>query len=131
MIAEQGLDGSVAIISDNNYSQVNNSPSNAYAGNRLEENSLQHMEKASIKSSTAEGLVDQNEHQFDRSRMSEEIMPVPLDDIQIHEDDVQQSVGDDEAAEVPFSDAPIIGAPFRMISFVATYVSGDDLVGEK
>ncbi|GJN07961.1 hypothetical protein PR202_ga25840 [Eleusine coracana subsp. coracana] len=130
MIADPCLESSLTIISDNNYSQINNSPSNAYAGNRLEETSLQHMEKASI-NSTAEGLIDLNERQFDKSRTSEEIMPVPLDDIQIHEDGVQQSGADDEPTEVPFSDAPIIGAPFRLISFVARYVSGADLVGEK
>ncbi|KAK3147333.1 hypothetical protein QOZ80_3BG0281060 [Eleusine coracana subsp. coracana] len=130
MIADPCLESSLTIVSDNNYSQIKNSPSNAYAGNRLEETSLQHMEKASI-NSTAEGLIDLNERQFDKSRSSEEIMPVPLDDIQIHEDGVQQSGVDDEPTEVPFSDAPIIGAPFRLISFVARYVSGADLVGEK
>jgi hypothetical protein len=130
MIANRGLDSSVTKFSDNNYSQVNYSPSNVYAGNHLEETSLQHTETISINSSTAEALIDLNEHQFDKSRTSEEIVPVPLDDIQIHEDDAQQS-GGDQAAEVPFSDAPIIGAPFRLISFVARYVSGADLVDEK
>ncbi|XP_078446718.1 mitochondrial ATP synthase D chain-related protein [Wolffia australiana] len=32
---------------------------------------------------------------------------------------------------VPLTDAPLIGAPFRLISFVAKYVSGTDLVQEK
>lgn len=126
MIADPGLESSMTIISDNNHSQINNSPS----GNRLEEASLPHTEKATI-NSTAEVLIDLNDHQFDKSRTSEEIVPVPLDDIQIHEDDGQQSGADDETAEVPFSDAPIIGAPFRLISFVARYVSGADLVVEK
>lgn len=38
------------------------------------------------------------------------------------------AVHEDEKAEVPISDAPLIGAPFRLISFVARYVSGADLV---
>lgn len=129
MIADRGLNSSVTIISDSNYSQINNSPSNVYASNHQEEASTQLREKVSS-NSTAQCLIDANERQFDEPRMSEEIVPVPLDDIQIHEDDDQQS-GEDETAEVPFSDAPIIGAPFRLISFVARYVSGADLVSEK
>ncbi|EPS72147.1 hypothetical protein M569_02612 [Genlisea aurea] len=35
---------------------------------------------------------------------------------------------DDDDMTVPLSDAPLIGAPFRLISFVARYVSGADLV---
>ncbi|XP_062215700.1 uncharacterized protein LOC133916168 isoform X2 [Phragmites australis] len=129
MIADRGLNSSVTIISDSNYSQINNSHSNVYASNHQEEASTQLREKVS-NNSTAQCLIDANERQFDEPRMSEEIVPVPLDDIQIHEDDDQQS-GEDETAEVPFSDAPIIGAPFRLISFVARYVSGADLVSEK
>ncbi|RLN21713.1 uncharacterized protein C2845_PM07G27980 [Panicum miliaceum] len=64
-------------------------------------------------------------------RMSHRGMSLPLDDIQIHEDDPRQPEADDEIDEVPFSDAPIIGAPFRLISFVARYVSGADLVNQK
>lgn len=36
----------------------------------------------------------------------------------------------DETALVPISDAPLIGAPFRFISFMARYVSGADLVSQ-
>ncbi|KAL6902196.1 hypothetical protein ACP4OV_005072 [Aristida adscensionis] len=119
LIADRGLTGDVTVISDTNYSQINNSPSTAYAG----------PEKASS-NSTAKVFINVNEHQYDEPRASEEIVPVPLDDIQIHEDS-QQSGTNEETAEVPFSDAPIIGAPFRLISFVAKYVSGADLVSEK
>lgn len=36
----------------------------------------------------------------------------------------------DETSLVPISDAPLIGAPFRFISFMARYVSGADLVNQ-
>lgn len=35
-----------------------------------------------------------------------------------------------EMSTVPISDAPLIGAPFRFISFMARYVSGADLVNQ-
>ncbi|KAL8259191.1 hypothetical protein R6Q59_027144 [Mikania micrantha] len=49
-------------------------------------------------------------------------------------DIVQISLNENEATTgdkfdpVPLTDAPLIGAPFRLISFVARYVSGADLV---
>ncbi|VFQ71120.1 unnamed protein product [Cuscuta campestris] len=58
-----------------------------------------------------------------------EIVQIPLED-----DDVvaatteSKSISADENTEVPLSDAPLIGAPFRLFSFVARYVSGADLV---
>ncbi|KAL8122531.1 hypothetical protein AgCh_019028 [Apium graveolens] len=36
----------------------------------------------------------------------------------------------EETSLVPISDAPLIGAPFRFISFMARYVSGADLVSQ-
>lgn len=63
----------------------------------------------------------------------EETVPVSL-----HangEIDVESQVvvaGEDEAsAGVPLVDAPLIGAPFRLVSFVARYVSGADLAAKK
>ncbi|KAK1283578.1 hypothetical protein QJS10_CPB21g01696 [Acorus calamus] len=35
-----------------------------------------------------------------------------------------------EEQNIPLSDAPLIGAPFRLISFFARYVSGADLVNK-
>ncbi|KAF7845204.1 myosin-9 isoform X1 [Senna tora] len=62
---------------------------------------------------------------------SGEIVQIPLDDneVQIPELELQaaQNVDNDE---VPITDAPLIGAPFRLISFVAKYVSGADLVNQ-
>ncbi|CAN6978148.1 unnamed protein product [Brassica oleracea var. botrytis] len=45
----------------------------------------------------------------------------------------QVVVGEEEEASggVPLVDAPLIGAPFRLVSFVARYVSGADLAEKK
>ncbi|CAN0846945.1 hypothetical protein LINGRAHAP2_LOCUS4718 [Linum grandiflorum] len=60
-------------------------------------------------------------------------IPVPSDS-EIIQNEVN---GDSETASVeldngaiPITDAPLIGAPFRLISFVASYVSGADLVNK-
>ncbi|CAN6325318.1 unnamed protein product [Urochloa humidicola] len=127
LIAERGLSSSVEITPDNSYSLINNTTSNAYASNHPEETSVQ-LTEIGISNSIAQAHV--NELQFD-GPISEGIVPVSLDDIQIHEDDPRQPGADHEIDEVPFSDAPIIGAPFRLISFVARYVSGADLVNQK
>lgn len=115
---------------DNSYGQIYDIPRNAYASDYPEETSIQ-LPEIGTGNSIVQGHVDVSKHQFDGPRTSEEIVPVPLDDIQIHEDDPRQSGAADEIDEVPFSDAPIIGAPFRLISFVARYVSGADLVNQK
>ncbi|KAG1338927.1 putative ninein [Cocos nucifera] len=65
---------------------------------------------------------------LDEPRTSDDIASVPLDEIQIHEEDLQGRKNIEKPPEVPLSDAPLIGAPFRLISFVAKYVSGADLV---
>jgi len=129
LIAERGLSSSVELITDNSYRQINNTPSNAYASNHAQETAIQ-LPEIGTSNSIAQAHVDVNEHRFD-GPTSEEIVPVPLDDIQIHEDDPRQPGAEDEIDEVPFSDAPITGAPFRLISFVARYVSGADLVTKK
>lgn len=129
LIGNRGLNSSVTVTSENNHSHINNSSSIAYISNHPDETSLLFPEATS--SSADQGFIHENAHQgFDKPRINEEIMPVPLDDIQIHEDDLQPR-GLDETAEVPFTDAPIVGAPFRLISFVARYVSGADLVDQK
>ncbi|MBA0588592.1 golgin IMH1 isoform X1 [Gossypium raimondii] len=60
------------------------------------------------------------------SKDSGEIVQIPLDDTDVR-DLESQATGTEENA-VPLTDAPLIGAPFRLISFVARYVSGADLV---
>ncbi|XP_008810853.2 uncharacterized protein LOC103722175 [Phoenix dactylifera] len=67
---------------------------------------------------------------LDEPRISEDIVSVPLDEIQIHEEDLQGMKNNEKAPAVPLSDAPLIGAPFRLISFVAKYVSGADLMSQ-
>ncbi|CAH9102309.1 unnamed protein product [Cuscuta europaea] len=57
---------------------------------------------------------------------SSEIVQIPLDeDVSTTELKIMST---DQKNEVPLSDAPLIGAPFRLFSFVARYVSGADLV---
>ncbi|KAL9275100.1 hypothetical protein AKJ16_DCAP27046 [Drosera capensis] len=60
--------------------------------------------------------------------MSEEIVQIPLiDENKVQGFEAQCLIGHENEV-VPFSDAPLIGAPFRLFSFVAKYVSGADLV---
>lgn len=58
---------------------------------------------------------------------SDEILQIPLDENENELTDVE-AINNAEKTEVPLTDAPLIGAPFRLISFVARYVSGADLV---
>ncbi|KAK3212826.1 hypothetical protein Dsin_017532 [Dipteronia sinensis] len=58
-----------------------------------------------------------------------EIVQIPLDDYEVQ--DVESQVVDSEEKDgVSLTDAPLIGAPFRLVSFVANYVSGADLVNK-
>ncbi|XP_068669353.1 E3 ubiquitin-protein ligase BRE1-like isoform X2 [Aristolochia californica] len=59
-----------------------------------------------------------------------EIVSVPLqeDEIQEIKEVNLQTTEINHPGAVPFSDAPLIGAPFRLLSFFAKYVSGSDLV---
>ncbi|CAA6656966.1 unnamed protein product [Spirodela intermedia] len=68
----------------------------------------------------------------DGSKQSPEIVQIPLDDDreQVQLAPAAREVEAAEMAAVPLSDAPLIGAPFRLISFFANYVSGADLVKE-
>ncbi|KAJ6798518.1 Uncharacterized protein M6B38_209635 [Iris pallida] len=68
---------------------------------------------------------------IDNSRISEDVVSVPLDDIQVVEAEPQPVKNEMTPAELPLSDAPLIGAPFRLFSFVAKYVSGADLVNQE
>ncbi|MCD9639082.1 hypothetical protein HAX54_023384 [Datura stramonium] len=58
---------------------------------------------------------------------SDEIVQIPLDENEVQSADLEAANGDPDE-EVPLTNAPLIGAPFRLISFVARYVSGADLV---
>ncbi|XP_043814731.1 myosin-11 isoform X5 [Manihot esculenta] len=61
---------------------------------------------------------------------SGEIVQIPLDDNELRDLELQAVEGDKMEEAVPLTDAPLVGAPFRLISFVAKYVSGADLVDE-
>lgn len=60
---------------------------------------------------------------------SSEIVQIPLDENDVSDLELQVSerIGEEEET-TSFTDAPMIGAPFRLISFVSRYVSGADLV---
>ncbi|XP_050213410.1 uncharacterized protein LOC126664861 [Mercurialis annua] len=58
---------------------------------------------------------------------SGQIVQIPLDDNELRDLELQ-TVESHNTEPVPMSDAPLIGAPFRLISFVAKYVTGADLV---
>ncbi|XP_016651046.1 PREDICTED: myosin-1 isoform X3 [Prunus mume] len=57
-----------------------------------------------------------------------EIVQIPLDENEVR--NLESSVETDKNDAVPLIDAPLIGAPFRLMSFVARYVSGADLVNQ-
>ncbi|XVF29739.1 hypothetical protein REPUB_Repub15cG0148000 [Reevesia pubescens] len=63
---------------------------------------------------------------FVEAEDSGEIVQIPLDDTDVR--DLESQAIDSEENAVPLMDAPLIGAPFRLISFFAKYVSGADLV---
>lgn len=51
-----------------------------------------------------------------------EIVQIPLDE--------NEDIAESDEKDVLLSDAPLIGAPYRLISFMAKYVSGADLVAK-
>ncbi|KAK9124787.1 hypothetical protein Sjap_014389 [Stephania japonica] len=80
---------------------------------------------------TLEGIPNEESVRSYEAGDREEIVQIPLDENEIEE--VEALAGEtDEAKEgATLSDAPLTGAPFRLISFVARYVSGADLVDDK
>ncbi|PIN14434.1 hypothetical protein CDL12_12935 [Handroanthus impetiginosus] len=60
---------------------------------------------------------------------ADEIVQIPLGENEVKDINVEVTQND-EKTDVPLTDAPLIGAPFRLISFVARYVSGADLVNK-
>ncbi|KAE9622312.1 hypothetical protein Lalb_Chr01g0023901 [Lupinus albus] len=87
------------------------------------------LEEASMKDFTdAERLVPNSSLVSDDAG---EIVQIPLDDNETVRDQELQDVANDVGnGDVPLADAPLIGAPFRLVSFVAKYVSGADLVNQ-
>ncbi|KAH9617139.1 hypothetical protein KSS87_014218 [Heliosperma pusillum] len=61
---------------------------------------------------------------------SGEIVQIPLDEQEVQDLEAQSFLQERDDEGVPITDAPLIGAPFRLISFVAKYVSGADLVND-
>ncbi|GAB4856213.1 hypothetical protein Ancab_014139 [Ancistrocladus abbreviatus] len=60
--------------------------------------------------------------------MSGEIVQIPLHENEVQDLEAQALMSKENV--VALTDAPLIGAPFRLISFVAKYVSGADLVNK-
>ncbi|XP_042946626.1 uncharacterized protein LOC122279822 isoform X14 [Carya illinoinensis] len=58
-----------------------------------------------------------------------EIVQISMDENEIQDTELQ-AANNDEKTAVPLSDSPLVGAPFRLISFVTRYVSGADLVNK-
>ncbi|KAH7677652.1 hypothetical protein IHE45_07G098100 [Dioscorea alata] len=65
--------------------------------------------------------------ELEESRASEEIVQIPLDDTPVRRAESQPVINYENTA-VSLTDAPLVGAPFRLISFMAKFVSGADLV---
>ncbi|GMH10052.1 hypothetical protein Nepgr_011893 [Nepenthes gracilis] len=61
--------------------------------------------------------------------VSGEIMQIPLEENGAQDLGSQALTNEEKESDiVALTDAPLTGAPFRLISFIAKYVSGDDLV---
>lgn len=60
---------------------------------------------------------------------ADEIVQIPLDENEVEETNSGVTPNDEEI-DVSLVDSPLIGAPFRLISFFASYVSGADLVNK-
>lgn len=58
-----------------------------------------------------------------------EIVQIPVDENHVVGSTLQPQLYE-EKTDIPLSDSPLIGAPFRMVSFFARYVSGADLVNK-
>lgn len=77
-----------------------------------------------VTATTAAGVFSNSSEGID----SDEIVQIPLDENERLLTDLEAGNNVAEKTEVPISHAPLIGAPFRIISFVTKYVSGADLV---
>ena len=66
--------------------------------------------------------------------LTEETVPVsvnPNGEIDVESQVAVAGEAEEVSGGVPMVDAPLIGAPFRLVSFVARYVSGADLAENK
>ncbi|CAI9768424.1 unnamed protein product [Fraxinus pennsylvanica] len=57
---------------------------------------------------------------------SNEIVQIPLDESEVMDASDLEAGQNDEKIDVPLSEAPLVGAPFRLISFVARYTENID-----
>lgn len=138
--------GDVASVVIPDYATVQDSTSTSYDDiSSSAANAAQHSEKFPI--------MEQHQHDADldhanniarhssETTVSVEIFQIPLDENGAQKQDLeaQPPPSTNEAGQgqgkkeddVPLTDAPLTGAPFRLISFVARYVSGSDLVNDE
>lgn len=138
--------GDVASVVIPNYATVQDSTSTSYDDiSSSAANAAQHSEKFPI--------MEQHQHDADldhanniarhssETTVSGEIFQIPLDENGAQKQDLeaQPPPSTNEAGQgqgkkeddVPLTDAPLTAAPFRLISFVARYVSGSDLVNDE
>lgn len=97
--------------------------------------SIQSLEDVMVKDERNGELVNVN-HGLRAANSSElteadAIVHIPLHENEVNESSLEVASQSDDDVDVSLTDSPLIGAPFRIISFVARYVSGADLVHKK
>ncbi|KAL8154392.1 hypothetical protein V2J09_012152 [Rumex salicifolius] len=86
------------------------------------------MEEERLVTNHSNGDYSVVNQKFPETTMSGEIVQIPLDEYETRDLESQELMDEKTSDGVPLSDSPLIGAPFRLISFMAKFVSGADLV---
>lgn len=89
--------------------------------------SAQSLEDVMLKDERNGELVNANSSEIIEEE--DEIVQIPLNENEDKKLNMEVAQNDDNV-DVALTDAPLVGAPFRLISFVARYVSGADLVNK-
>ncbi|KAG6436996.1 hypothetical protein SASPL_101903 [Salvia splendens] len=91
---------------------------------------IQSLEDAMVKDERNDELVNVKPGVANSSEIMEEdeIVQIPLDENEAVKESNMDVAQNDDNVDVSLTDSPLVGAPFRLISFVARYVSGADLV---
>lgn len=92
--------------------------------------SIQSLEDVMLKDERNGELVNVKPGVANSSEIIEEdeIVQISLDENEVLKETNMEVAQNDDNVDVSLTDAPLVGAPFRLISFVARYVSGADLV---
>ncbi|XP_047980819.1 uncharacterized protein LOC125222331 [Salvia hispanica] len=91
---------------------------------------IQSLEDVIVKDERDDELVNVKPGVANSSEIIEEdeIVQIPLDENEAVKESNMDAAQNDDNVDVSLTDSPLVGAPFRLISFVARYVSGADLV---